>query len=413
MVELNEKQADFVFSNSHLVMYIAGFGSGKSYSGVFKNIVAKLKNPDSNFWFLEPTYAMISNIAIPEFQNQLDALNIPYELNKSGPWIRLQNQRGKIHFRSMNEPARLVGENISMATLDEIDTLKEETALEVFQKVLGRLRQKREDGVDPQICLTSTPEGFRMAYRLWSENKHKTQEQFHFIQASTLENKFLPQSYIDSLRSFYTPELLKAYLNGEFVNLKGNTVYSYFDRSQVFPIEMPGNKTLHIGQDFNVGANVSIVTWVHENEIKILDTIVAKDTFETKRILLEKYPDYDIHIYPDASGNNRTANATLTNIDILREKFTVHVRKSNPRIIERVGVLNKLFQEQRISIDGKNEELILALEQQIFDDNGLPEKSNLHPGNDDYLDALGYMVFFMFHPKGTKMKNLISTRRFG
>jgi hypothetical protein len=397
-------------------MFIGGFGSGKSFSGVFKTILFKLNNPNANTWFLEPTFSLIANIALPEFCNQLDRYKIKYKLNKSGPWIQIQDQRGKIHFRTMSEPGRLVGENIAFCVIDEADTLKEEAAQEVFVKVLGRLRQHRDDGLDPQLCFTSTPEGFRAAYSIYTQNKDKPIEDFHFIRASTTENKFLPASYIASMRDHYTPELLKAYLDGEFVNLKGNNVYSYFSRAFVKKLEEPIVKELHIGQDFNVDANVSIVTWIHKDHIHVIDVIVAKDTFETSRIIRERYPDYNINIYPDASGKNRSSNATETDIDILRKHFNVFVKKANPRILERVNIVNRLFRDKRISIadsGGNIDKFILALEQQIYDSNSMPEKSCIHPSNDDYNDAFGYLLYYLYNTKNTKVTEMVTTMRFG
>lgn len=52
------------------------------------------------------------------------------------------------------------------------------------------------------------------------------------VQASFYENaKNLPDDYIDSLNETYDEELVRAYVGGEFVNLKTGTVYKNFNEN--------------------------------------------------------------------------------------------------------------------------------------------------------------------------------------
>ena len=142
---------------------------------------------------------------------------------------------------------RLIGINAAWIICDEFDTSKTEIALKAYEKLLGRLRA----GNTRQFIITTTPEGFRATYQIFIE---KGGEAKRLIKAKTVDNKYLPPDFIDTLKEQYPENLLKAYLEGEFVNLTSGTVYSYFSRDRHASTEtIKEGETLHIGADFNVG----------------------------------------------------------------------------------------------------------------------------------------------------------------
>ncbi|MCV5466626.1 terminase, partial [Escherichia coli] len=69
-----------------------------------------------------------------------------------------------------------------------------------------------------------------------------------------------PPDYIPSLMESYPPELIKAYLRGQFTNLTSGTIYHQFDRklNNCREEEQPG-EPLYIGMDFNVGKMAGVV----------------------------------------------------------------------------------------------------------------------------------------------------------
>jgi hypothetical protein len=110
----------------------------------------------------------------------------------------------------------------------------------------------------------------------------------------------------------------------------------------------------------------------------------------------EKYPGRIIHVYPDASGqSNKTVNATESDILLLKQAgFHVHVPARNPFVKERVMSVNALIcnsmGERRLLINTLAAPTITeCLEQQIYDRNGEPDKTE---GKDHAPDALGYFI---------------------
>ncbi|KCV45599.1 Terminase-like domain protein [Bordetella bronchiseptica 345] len=69
--------------------------------------------------------------------------------------------------------------------------------------------------------VTTTPEGFKFVYQQFVKQVRERPELaalYGLVQASTYENgKNLPEDYIPSLRASYPPQLIAAYLRGQFV----------------------------------------------------------------------------------------------------------------------------------------------------------------------------------------------------
>lgn len=344
----------------------------------------------------EPTHDMLRNIFIPEMIIALEEWGIKYKLNKaiSTFFLSIDGIETKIICMSMENYERLVGINASWAVMDEVDTSKSDIAEKAYNKILGRIRT----GNVRQLCIFSTPEGFSFCWKCFVKDINKGSKRL--IKARTLDNKYLPQDFIDTLRSQYPANLLEAYLNGEFVNLSSANVYSYFNRETHHSnIESTENETLFIGQDFNYNSCVSIVFVRRENHFIAVDEIISKDTKSVVDNLKYQYPNNYKIIYPDASGKNNKTSAAETDIAILRNAgFTVYVNNSNPYVKDRVNITNNCFDKMKVLVNtNRCKRLTESLEQQAYDiRTGEPEKSNDHPSKDDFNDAFGYFLAYEF-----------------
>ena len=162
----------------------------------------------------------------------------------------------KILCRSFENWQRIIGINAAWILTDEIDTVAPAIANKAFPKILGRLRA----GNVRQFAAASTPEGFRWMWQTFASEDGKGRNDRRLIRMRTQDNPYLPADFIERLEANYDPQLLKAYLDGEFVNLTTGQVYDRFDRAKhVTAIEAPSyREPLRIGVDFNVG-NMSAV----------------------------------------------------------------------------------------------------------------------------------------------------------
>jgi len=399
-IALNRKQMDFLTSKATNTGFVAGLGSGKSFVATLKTIKMKMENPTETVAYYLPTYGLIRDIAFDKFPTLLSELGIKYKLNKSDKEIHIENF-GKIIFRSMDNAETIVGYEVFYSIIDECDILNQDKMTIAYNKIMARNRQKHSEGKLNQIDVVSTPEGFKWFYQRYvKEFNSKTDK---LVRASTYDNKHLPAEYISNLEQQYPPNLLKAYLNGEFVNLNSDTVYSYFDRKKHHNVtELLYDDIIHIGQDFNFNGCIStvfVIRYINNIEcVFMIDEFSSKDSYGIVETAKRKYPNRTITIYPDASGNANKTNATVTDIQILRQGgLSVYANNKNPRVQDRVNSVNALIYKDRFFIDtNKCIKSTEALEQQAYDLNGVPEKFNGSATIDDYNDSLGYFIYYKY-----------------
>lgn len=391
---LTEPQRDFVLSTARHPGLAAGYGSGKSQAGVVRIILLALKYPGLSFAFVEPTFDLVRLIAWPRFEEILFASGIKYRLNKSESVMYLEN-RSRIIFRSADNPERLVGFEVADAVIDEADVISQVKAQEVWVKMIGRARQRKPDGAPNTVACVSTPEGFKWLYKTYVK---EVRPGYELIRAATYSNPYLPDGYIDQLRATYPPQLIDAYLEGQFVNLASGSVYPNFDRRANHTDEtIEQGEPLHIGVDFNVLNMSAVVNVIRNGEPRTLaEAMKIRDTPTMCRVLRERFEGHHITVYPDAAGaSTSTKNASESDHALLRQAgFTVLVNAANPRVRDRINAVDAMtlnaegVRRWRINTD-LCPLTTEAQEQQAYDAGGEPDKST---GHDHPNDALGYFM---------------------
>ncbi len=397
-VNLTNPQMQFMQMSVKFPAFIAGFGSGKTEALVNWLLAQKLSNPFGDVAYYAPTFDLIRLIAWPRFEMKLTEWGLRYTLNKSEQILHIASF-GAVIFRTMANPERIIGYEVTDSAIDEIDTLPKAKATETWRKILGRNRQKKHAGVN-RIANGTTPEGFGFIHDRWQK---RGGGEYQMVRASTYSNqRNLPDDYIDQLIEDYPAQLIAAYINGQFVNLLSGAVYPDFDRAESHTNAgiLPGD-VLHIGMDFNVWNMAAVVAIVRgSNPIAVAELKKIRDTPAMIEAIKERYAKHSIVVYPDASGGAKSSkSASESDLTLLRQAgFTVRSPSANPAIKDRVMSVNAQL------CNGKGERLLRintyacptlteALEEQAYDSNGLPDKST---GVDHILDALGYMIHYLF-----------------
>ena len=412
-LSLNAPQAQFLDMPHKFKAFVAGFGSGKTWVGCSSLGKHFLEFPRVNAGYFAPTYAQIRDIFYPTVDEALYPWGFTVKIREGNKEVDLYQGRkfyGTIICRSMEKPETIIGFKIGKALVDEIDILKTEKARTAWRKIIARLRFLKE-GLQNGIDVTTTPEGFKFVHSQFVEQVRAKPElagMYGLIQASTYDNEAnLPPDYIPSLLVSYPEQLIDAYIDGQFVNLKTGSIYSAYNRllNACDDVIQPG-ETLFIGMDFNVGKMAAIT---HVKRLGLpcaVDEIVnAYDTPDMIRRIKEKYWLYDgnryvptcaIRVYPDASGDSRkSVNASATDIQLLKDAgFQVIVNHSNPPVKDRINSMNSMFcnalGHRRYRVNHhKCPTYTASLEQQAWADNGEPDKTT---GHDHTNDAGGYFI---------------------
>lgn len=410
---LNVPQHTFLTMPQKYRAFVAGFGSGKTWVGCTGICAHFYEHPKINQGYFAPQYSLIRDVFYPTMAEVAETMELRVKIKKGDHEVDVYSgsrYRGTVLCRSMDDPANIVGFKIGHALADELDLLADKKAEQAWRKIMARMRYKVH-GVKNGIDVTTTPEGFKFVYRKFVKDlrdKAARRGQYGIIQASTFDNEAnLPDDYIDSLLDAYTPELIRAYLNGEFVNLLMGTVYHQYDRKLNHCDDVvERGEPLFIGMDFNVGKMASVVHVKRDKMPRAVDEIMkGYDTPDMIRQIKERYWDYkdgdylktcEIRIYPDASGDSRkSVRASETDIQLLKAAgFSVSAPKANPPIKDRVNAMNAMFCNARgdrryLVNEDKCPTYADCLEQQPWAENGEPDKSGDldHPN-----DAAGYFI---------------------
>ncbi len=353
-----------------------------------------LNDGEADALALEPSFFLLEQVLIPEIHKALKLFQLPYTFKVSSHtfFITIRGNTCRLICASAENWEKLIGLNLCAIYWDEVDVLKQENAQMAFVKLLGRIRV----GNHRQFFFSSTPEGYKFLYKTFVTDAEKNHSRL--IQASSLDNHFLPTDFFEALYASYSPAQLNAYISGTFVNLAQASVFD-FDRSKNHADIIPDDTDVdrYIACDFNAGSNVTIFALYQDEEIFIYDEYVAKDTFETRDVLKQRLPENDIWCAADASGGRTT---TLSDHEVLREVpgLVVVQGQANPNIMASVLSANTGFRNKKIWVDtNRCPGLTNALEQHAYDKYGKPEKSNIHIGGsiDDFTDCARYLVWYL------------------
>jgi len=410
---LNVPQAQFLAMPHKFKAYVAGFGSGKTWVGCGGICKGMWEHPRINQGYFAPTYPQIRDIFYPTVEEVAFDWGLKVQINESNKEVHFyagRQYRGTTICRSMEKPATIVGFKIGNALVDELDVMPALKAQQAWRKIIARMRYKVA-GLRNGIDVTTTPEGYKFVYQQFVKavrDKPELAALYGLVQASTFDNEAnLPDDYIPSLLASYPPELIKAYLRGQFTNLTSGTIYHQFDRrlNNCTDEEQPG-EPLFIGMDFNVGKMAAIVHVKRDGLPRAVRELVkVYDTPAMIKRIQEEFWRYEggryvasrqIYVYPDASGDSRKSNcASLTDIAQLREAgFSVMVNASNPPVKDRINSMNAMFcnalGERRYLVNVQRCPVYTeSLEQQVWDKNGEPDKK---ADNDHPNDGGGYFI---------------------
>ena len=349
-----------------------------------------------DFGYFAPTYSDIRDIFYPRISEILDELQITFSINRTEHIVKTQGL-GNIICKSLDDPYVIKGFEIGDAFIDEFDILPTDKAKLAYNKIAGRCRSIFPDGKINQKYIATTPEGFKATYDLFKKNPL---ENSTIVQMSTYSNAHnLPPGYIKSLKSQFPEQLFEAYINGKFVNLVSGTVYHSYNDSCSSNLEHISNEPIHIGMDFNVRNMSAIVNVQRDGVCHAVDELIGVlDTPTMIDLIKDRYYGCSIIVRPDASGKNVSSKgASLSDIRLLQQAgFWVDAPTKNPRIKDRVNSVNIAFEKGQQKVNqAKCPQLHLALQQQIYDKNGMPEK-RLDSNIDDIVDSFGYNVYGLY-----------------
>lgn len=372
---------------------VGGYGSGKTYIGALRSMFLSFVNAPTPGMYVSPTHSLAQKTIVLTLKEIFRRSDIDFTYNQQRGEFRIHNWDGIIWIGSGDKPDSLRGPNLSWAGIDEPFIQKRE----VFEQMIARVRHP--DSNQSEIFLTGTPEELNWGYQLINDQKLD----IGMVNASTLDNPYLPQEYKDSLLAAYSKEQIDAYVHGKFVNLTQGRVYKDFDRDKHCMHRETEGWEIGAGQDYNVDANTVVVFAYSKKEIHVFDEIRLNNsgTYDIAEKLKDRYPG--IKVFPDSSGSARKTSSQKSDHEIMRQAgFQVLAPKKNPPVRDRVNAFNKILREERITFENCPN-LIMDLERNVWRNGDIDKRDSEQT---HASDAMGYAINWLFpvNNKITKVK---------
>lgn len=384
-------------------------GSGKSAALCFESLRQSYINRGRQAVLAAPTYAMLRDATLTALFSALEEQDIEFENRKSDGELTIVGARNVIFLRSLEEPERLRGTNLSWFGIDELSYARQEAWL----RLEARLRDPRAE----RLCGFGvwTPQGHDWIYKRFIQ---KPVAGYGCALAEPFENRFLLEKtpdYYEQLENSYDPRFYRQEVLGEYLNSRTERVYYCFNPAvHVTQQRYDPLKPLLWALDFNVAPMSSVILQWQNGRLAVIDEIVL-DRATTEEACMEFENRYKAHqagvdVFGDASGRNMHTTG-MSDYSLLQSflhragfrKVRKRVPVSNPPVLSRVrkvnGVLTNAIGEVRLEVDPRCKELIEDFETVVFKpDSGVIDKLR-DLRRTHVSDALGYAIWELFGEK--------------
>jgi hypothetical protein len=254
LIVLRPYQAKIILSTAETRALVTGFGAGKSITHCIMSYKYVMDNPGVDYWVVSPTYPIAKETIIPTLFWLLTERMEPaleygkdFTYHKTDHKFYFKKTKNFIVVRSGENPKMLVGANIGGFGIDEPGIQD----YDVYRKMIAR---RRHPSANYYVSfLAGTPEGINW-FSDFCEGELAPKKSFEYVKARTVDNPYLPESFIENLKDSYDPVLLQSYMEGEFVNLGAGFAAYSFSEKNVLPANSFVFKETYpvvVGMDFN------------------------------------------------------------------------------------------------------------------------------------------------------------------
>ena len=385
--------APFSYPEYDYFILSGGFGCGKSYSIVLCiiDIVKRYNGNEVAVGIGSTTITFAQKTILQDLFSLLKKTGSEYLYNSKDNILKI----GTITFYliATEYPTNVYGYNLSIFLVDEIDELPQAKVIELNKAVRERTRVTLPDGRKPYIMYFSTAHGYRGLYSVVKKLR-ETKQKYILVYGKTADNPFIDKAQIKSLYALYDEMERLAYLEGKFVNLHSGRVYTDFDEeiSKTKPFEITSGMPVYIGQDLNSGFSKAVAVIKKDKVLYVICGWSFKEIGAAPSIMRATYPQNEILWFPDCSGKEILKGYKQ---EIIDNGIQCRIGTANPRILDRIFYVNKLFRMGLLKVfDSKETEIITeALKIRAYNDLGQPEKGKGEDAPDHICDALEYVIY--------------------
>jgi predicted phage terminase large subunit-like protein len=207
-IDLHKTQHAFRHSTALYRGYVGGRGSGKTFVGAY-DLIRRAK-AGALYGVYAPSYPMMRDATQRTFLALARQLGFLREWRKADG-IAILGNRAEVLFRSLDDPERARGPNLSGSWIDEASIVPRGA----FDIIIAALREGGEQG---WLSATFTPKGkSHWTYETFGMGKPDTA----LFRSRTKDNPFLPGAFAETIAQQYTSQLASQELEGEFIDMEG------------------------------------------------------------------------------------------------------------------------------------------------------------------------------------------------
>ena len=406
---LSNPQQTIADDSTRFKVVIAGRRFGKTHLAI-RELCYHARFPDREVWYVAPTYKMSKNIVWKKLKAKLLDLKWAKKVNETELSILLKNGT-TIALKGADNADSLRGVGLDYLILDEFADIDPSAWFEVLRPTLADKQGK--------ALFIGTPKGIaNWSYDMY-QNELRDSTSWKSFQYTTIDGGNVKPEEIESAKKDLDERTFRQEFMATFETYAGRIYYSFDRAHNVLIPEQYDTNVIYTGWDFNIDPMSVVIAVRHGDSLHVIDEIrmFSSNTQEAVEEIKSRYPKSRIWAYPDpASRQRKTSAGGSTDLTILQNAgFVVKVPNAHTPVRDRINAVNSRLCDttgiRHLFIDPKCKYTIEGLERHTYKEGTTqPDKDS---GYDHMMDALGYMVDYMFPIRRDIDPALTIPQRFG
>jgi hypothetical protein len=411
-VKLSGPQSVIAQDDHRFKVVIAGRRFGKTHLAI-RQLCYEARLPNREVWYVAPTYKQAKMIVWRKLKQRLQDLRWIKKTNESELSIQLKNG-SIISLKGADNEDSLRGIGLDYLILDEFADIKPEAFYEVLRPTLADREGK--------AMFIGTPKGIaNWAYDLY-QMEQEIPSTWKSFQYTTIDGGNVSYEELESARRDLDLRQFRQEFLATFETYAGRIYYSFDRVSNTHAPEKAGKidlSVIYTGWDFNIDPMSVVIATRNGDTLYVIDEIrmFSSNTQEAVEEIKNRYPKSRIWAYPDPAARQRKTSAGgSTDVTILQNAgFVVKVPHVHTPVRDRINAVNSRLCDstgiRRLIISPKCKYTIEGLERHTYKEGTTqPDKDS---GYDHMMDALGYMVDYMFPVRRDIDPALTTPQRWG
>lgn len=371
---------------------VAGRRFGKTHLAI-RQLCFHAKEPDQEVWYVAPTYKQAKMIVWRKLKNKLQDLKWVKKANESELTILLKNG-STIALKGADNEDSLRGVGLDYLIMDEFADIDPEAFFEVLRPTLADREGK--------AMFIGTPKGIaNWAYDLY-QMELDYPDAWKSFQYTTIDGGNVSASEIEAAKRDLDERQFRQEFMATFETYTGRIYYAFDRKANTGDPAVLDTQVIYIGMDFNIDPMSAVIAVRQGDNLYVVDEIrmFSSNTQEAVDEIKSRYPKSKVWVYPDPAARQRKTSAGgATDITILQNAgFVVKSPNSHTPVRDRINAVNSRLCDatgtRRLYIANKCKYTLEGLERHTYKEGTVqPDKDS---GYDHMMDALGYMVDYMF-----------------